>query len=74
MRSVAYRIGVVVAACALPLCAPVATADPAVTLPAMTSGGVRSATLLDPIGPEVAAFNDGRIQSYFDVIERSNVK
>ena len=39
MRSVAYRIGVVVAACALPLCAPVATADPAVTLPAMTSGG-----------------------------------
>jgi hypothetical protein len=40
----------------------------------MTSGGVRSATLLDPIGPEVAAFNDGRIQSYFDVIERSDAK
>ena len=38
----------------------------------MTSGGIRSATLLDPIGPEVAAFNEGRIQSYFDVIERSN--
>jgi hypothetical protein len=38
----------------------------------MTSPGVRSATLLDPIGPEVTAFNEGRIQSYFDVIERSN--
>jgi hypothetical protein len=38
----------------------------------MASGGIRSATLLDPIGPEVAAFNEGRIQSYFDVIERSN--
>jgi len=40
----------------------------------MTAPGVRSATLLDPIGPEVAAFNEGRIQSYFDVIERSNVR
>jgi hypothetical protein len=40
----------------------------------MTSPGVRSATLLDPIGPEVTAFSEGRIQSYFDVIERSNVR
>jgi hypothetical protein len=38
----------------------------------MTAGGIRSATLLDPIALEVAAFNEGRIQSYFDVIERSN--
>ena len=37
----------------------------------MTAPGVRSATLLDPIGAEVAAFTDGRIQSYYDIIERS---
>lgn len=37
MKSVAYRIGVLVAACGL-WCAPAATADP-VTLPPMTSGG-----------------------------------
>jgi hypothetical protein len=38
MRSVAYRIGVFIAAGGLYLCAPAATADP-VTLPPMTSGG-----------------------------------
>jgi len=37
----------------------------------MPAGGVRSATLLDPIGDAIAAFNDGRIQTYYDVIERS---
>jgi hypothetical protein len=37
MKSVARRIGVLLAACGL-LCAPAASADP-VTLPAMTSGG-----------------------------------
>jgi hypothetical protein len=36
-----------------------------------TAAGVRSATLLDPIADEVAAFNEGRIQSYYDVVERS---
>ena len=34
-------------------------------------GGLRSATLLDPIGPTLAAFRDGKIQSYYDVVERS---
>lgn len=38
MRSVAYRIGAVIAACGLPLWAPAASAD-SVTLPPMTSGG-----------------------------------
>src|SRR5262249_21338278 len=37
----------------------------------MTMPGVRSATLLDPIADAVEAFNQGRIQSYYDVIERS---
>ncbi|OBF59321.1 hypothetical protein A5787_21805 [Mycobacterium sp. 852002-50816_SCH5313054-b] len=37
MKSVVYRVGVLVAACGL-LCAPAASADP-VALPAMTSGG-----------------------------------
>jgi hypothetical protein len=37
----------------------------------VTAPGVRSATLLDPIAEEVAAFNEGRIQSYYDVVERS---
>ena len=37
----------------------------------MTSGA-RSATLLDPIAEEVAAFSEGRIQSYYDIIERSH--
>jgi hypothetical protein len=43
MRAIAYRIGVLIAACGLPLCAlavmPVATADPTVTLPPMTPSG-----------------------------------
>jgi hypothetical protein len=37
----------------------------------MTAPGVRSATLLDPIDAEVAAYREGRIQSYYDVVERS---
>ena len=37
----------------------------------VTAPGVRSATLLDPIGEEVEAFNEGRIQSYYDIVERS---
>jgi hypothetical protein len=37
-----------------------------------TPTGVRSATLLDPIDEEVEAFKQGRIQSYYDVIERSH--
>jgi hypothetical protein len=37
----------------------------------MPAAGVRSATYLDPIGETIAAFNQGRIQTYYDVIERS---
>jgi hypothetical protein len=37
----------------------------------MPAAGVRSATLLDPIAEAIAAFNQGRIQTYYDVIERS---
>jgi hypothetical protein len=35
------------------------------------SGQIRSATLLEPIADAIAAFRDGRIQTYYDVIERS---
>jgi hypothetical protein len=35
------------------------------------NGNVRSATLLEPMADAVAAFRDGRIQTYYDVIERS---
>jgi hypothetical protein len=40
----------------------------------VTAPGVRSATLLDPIEEEVEAFNEGRIQSYYDVVERSQAR
>lgn len=39
--------------------------------PSATSGNLRSATLLEPIGDAVVAFRNGRIQNYSDVIERS---
>jgi hypothetical protein len=38
---------------------------------ATATGNLRSATLLEPIGDAVAAFRDGRIQTYSDVIDRS---
>jgi hypothetical protein len=39
--------------------------------PPNVNGNVRSATLLEPMADAVAAFRDGRIQTYYDVIERS---
>jgi hypothetical protein len=39
--------------------------------PSTVNGSVRSATLLEPMTDAVAAFRDGRIQTYYDVIERS---
>ncbi len=37
----------------------------------MSSGRIRSATLLEPLGDAVAAVRDGRIRTYADVIARS---
>ncbi|HWS92231.1 MAG TPA: hypothetical protein VN306_06980 [Mycobacterium sp.] len=65
MRSVAYRIGVVIAACALPLCAPVATADPTVTLPALTSGGS---------GPIIGGGNNAGISQQLTSLGNPNVQ
>ena len=42
-----------------------------VPVPRSPGGGIRSRTLLDPIGPLVTAFRDGEIRSYEDVINRS---
>jgi hypothetical protein len=39
MKSFAFRLAVAIAACGMAVSAPVATADPAVTLPPMTTGG-----------------------------------
>lgn len=40
--------------------------------PSSTANGqIRSATLIEPIADAIAAFRDGRIQTYYDVIERS---
>jgi hypothetical protein len=37
----------------------------------MTAPGIRSVTVLDPIADAVEAFRQGRIQTYYDVFERS---
>jgi hypothetical protein len=39
--------------------------------PPNVNGNVQSATMLEPMADAVAAFRDGRIQTYYDVIERS---
>jgi hypothetical protein len=40
--------------------------------PSSTANGqIRSATLIEPMADAIAAFRDGRIQTYYDVIERS---
>ncbi len=40
--------------------------------PSSTANGqIRSATLIEPMADAIGAFRDGRIQTYYDVIERS---
>jgi hypothetical protein len=65
MRSVVSRIGVLVAACALPLCASVATADPTVTLPPMTTGGG---------GPIIGGGNNAGISGQLTGLGNPNVQ
>jgi len=69
MRSVAHRIGALIAACGLPLCssavAPMATADPTVTLPPMTSGGG---------GPIIGGGNNAGISQQLTSLGNPNVQ
>ena len=65
MRSVTYRVGVVIAACGLALCAPVATADPTVTLPPLTSGGG---------GPIIGGGNNAGISQQLTGLGNPNVQ
>lgn len=64
MKSFAHRIGAVVAACGLALCAPVASADP-VTLPPMTSGGG---------GPIIGGGNNAGIAQQLTSLGNPNVQ
>ena len=65
MRSVTCRVGVVIAACGLALCAPVATADPTVTLPPLTSGGG---------GPIIGGGNNAGISQQLTGLGNPNVQ
>lgn len=66
MRSLAYRLAVLLAACALPLWAPpVAGADPSVTLPAMTTGGG---------GPIIGGGNNAGIAQQLTGLSNPNVQ
>lgn len=64
MKSVAYRIGAVIAACGLYLWAPAASADP-VTLPPMTSGGD---------GPIIGGGNNAGIAQQLTSLDNPNVQ
>jgi len=65
MRSVVYQLGAVFAACGLALSAPVATADPTVTLPPLTSGGG---------GPIIGGGNNSGISQQLTGLGNSNVQ